>query len=287
MKREDYEAFGLELTNAQDRIALAKQIRAKLEDGVTINTVVNRLTRVKRAALDAGLTIEQWYELKPLHVSREIKQARIARQTERVDKRNHATLLIPDPEALIDLAVRDLHSGAKYRTGLALMLLTGRRGFEVFSLGRFIETGDASVLFYGQAKTGRKEGAANRRMAPFEIPTLGPASQIVEAVDWLRSGYRDLFADPEWDQSQIDEVAARYHQKLNKSLGEVFHANYAPFIQGDGAKPHTLRAIYAACAIEWYRPRNIAIGTYLHEIMGHKTGDGTTGLAYQYIQLGG
>lgn len=80
-----------------------------------------------------------------------------------------------------------VREGKKPRRGFwkpvshAAILGTGRRMCEVHCLGEFERIGEYSLLFSGQAKTRDAEGSRDS----YEIPTLFPASLMVEAIAYL------------------------------------------------------------------------------------------------------
>lgn len=190
---------------------------------------------------------------------------------ERLHKRHEEYVPI-DMDALIERANEELTARSWYRRLLALMLLTGRRPYEVGTTARFTLNDDDKVVFHGQIKG--KNGKAVRD--GYVIPLLAPFDVVNQALEQLRA-----------DKPEMKKASAEvFHSRACKQYGEQFALHWKglfPTEMGD-LTPYALRRVYAAICFERYGGRKMPT-TYMASILGHSDSDVHTAL--HYIQFVG
>jgi integrase len=266
----------------------------------TVRSVLSDYRNAVRTTL--GETHPALRYLKPSKALQEsVKQA----QSERV-KEMHSNLRPIDPtelvgaaEAIISKIERDPSAIAPLIVAAALLLLTGRRPWEILWLGNFqpitrasetlfdksIPTKERwSLMFSGQAKT---RGAESAQTDPYEIPVLIEPARIGYAFKNLTDRYHltDLRAKFNNDKEFYDKS----HNRYSKTLGEYAKANFHDDARGtdeDGRpkrkpiSPSDLRAAYATIAYERFAPSNVSLNAYIARILGHSQFDFVTSLSY-------
>jgi hypothetical protein len=167
---------------------------------------------------------------------------------------NHVQLA-RDPEGIVRRATQLLLSSEWAEIAIGVAAVTGRRNAEVLLTGAFMLKDPYSVWFRGQVK-------GQSRMAEFEIPTLVRATLVVEAVERLRS----LLPTKGMDEGQVNQL---YNKACNEVMSQVY-GDLPARDTHDRATGHNLRAIYAALAVLWYMPEQIAPINYKAYILGHR-----------------
>jgi hypothetical protein len=138
-----------------------------------------------------------------------------------------------------------------------LLLITGRRPFELTYLGGMetVSKKPRLVLFSGQAKT---RDAATAQTAPYEIPVLAPASEIIRGLNRLREAF------PLHEGKLARENAAdAIHDLYKTDLGATVRAYYPTW------KARDLRALYGIISYHAYAPPEMAHAVWLSEVLGH------------------
>lgn len=180
--------------------------------------------------------------------------------------------------------------------GVGLIVLTGRRPFEVFVQGQFSRVplnqggGRAfarwAVSFGGQAKTRGQEGT--RAGEAYVIPSLAPATEIVEAVERLR---QDPDAVSEltvaagevrpipWAEMSSEDFKRAFLERglLRDRLPEHF-AELWP--ESGGLTAHSFRALYAEIAYEHFGKGKFTKNSFFAAVLGHTAKDLETSHAY-------
>ncbi len=200
-------------------------------------------------------------------------------QTERIYAMHHNLRPI-SCEDLVDTAdtlISSPRSTAPLVVAAALLLLTGRRPWEILATGGFKPAGDDALVFSGQAKT---RGAESAQTEPYTIPVLTDPDRIVFAFKALRDRY---------DLSGLDYKKA--HNRYSKTLGQYARQyfkdeNHGKVLAGSdrqhdgGITPSDLRAAYATIAFEWFAPDEVSLNAYFACILGHSEYDFVTSLSY-------
>lgn len=209
--------------------------------------------------------------LRYMRLSDKEQNARNDADRKRVVQQHHDRRAI-DVDAHVSKARKILEEAregmhAALRVAAALIAVTGRRPIEVLLTGHFErDAKDANALtFSGQAKVKSDE---NPHAKPYSIPTLVPASLVLEVFAVLRKRYNVQGMTPQ-------QVGNRAWKELGKYAK-------ADFIDKDGAPitPSELRAVYATIAYEMFAPERYSWNAYTAQILGHSTFDLVTSLSY-------
>ncbi|HHP7229471.1 MAG TPA: protelomerase family protein, partial [Xenococcaceae cyanobacterium] len=169
------------------------------------------------------------------------------------------TKFIHDPEAIVRQATTLLQSYRWAEIAAGLAVLTGRRHTEVIQTAEFELKSKYSVIFSGSLK---RRGESVKCV--FEIPTLAPAAQIIEAIASLRDKLGAEIQD--LTPRQINN---RYSEPVAKQCDRFF-AELVPTREGkDNLYTHLFRAVYATIAAHWYCPPSVPEIEYRAAIQGH------------------
>lgn len=165
---------------------------------------------------------------------------------------------------------------------IALVLCTGRRPSEVHATAEFTVTGEYTLHFKGQLK--KKGKASEATDDGFEIPTLAPAIDCVNALDYLTSKGKRYENDPEKAHKAISNEISKYGIK---TWFDKYLPNVKDNIDDNTGKPikvrthHRMREIYALVALQRYEQDSERTLTttdrvrFITSILGHEPG-GTT-----------
>jgi hypothetical protein len=152
---------------------------------------------------------------------------------------------------------------------LALILLTGRRPYELMVCGSFEATGESQVKFTGQAKMkGRVDPEVS---GGFIIPLLGYAESCIQAMEVLRARVRQ-FNDRRvipWsdDQKFVNELTATPLRRRLKSL---------PALKGklpEGFVPYSFRRLYSRISCMHRPNKSVSESVYSSMVLGHDESD--------------
>ena len=198
-----------------------------------------------------------------------------------------ALVFVPNYQEIVKVARSWLEKESHEHCAIALMLLTGRRFYEVLVAGDFspttikVDRGKITPTwrmdFSGQLKTREAEGSKFQTL--FNIPTLAPVRQIMSAVDDLRSS---RFGREAAITSQ-ETVNTHINPLLNKLLRASKIAELWP--EKTELSIKSLRALYAEICYKHHAPAGIHKDAYFAEILGHQEGDMTTALSYVRFYL--
>ncbi|MEL4897275.1 protelomerase family protein, partial [Crocosphaera sp. Alani8] len=237
---------------AREWDAMAKEMMAQERSLVTPSQQKNRLTDIRNALktldpnhpalADVGFTSQEWEA-----INRPSEQ--------RVSDRN--TKFLGDPNAIVEKAIALLDSDDWSDLAAGLAVLTGRRCAEILQTAEFEYKSHYSVTFTGSLK--RRSEPVNLQ---FEIPTLAPASVVIDALAKLR----------EWvDTKGLDNRAInnKYAHAVINSCDRHFK-ELVPTRDGeDNLYTHLFRAVYATIATHWYCPPNVPELEFRAYIQGH------------------
>ncbi len=212
----------------------------------------NRLTDIRNALktlnpnhpalADVGFTPQEWED-----INRPSEQ--------RVSDRN--TKFLEDPDAIVEKAIALLDRDDWSDLAAGLAVLTGRRCAEILQTASMKYKSHYSVTFSGALK--RRSEPVNLQ---FEIPTLAPASIVIEALAKLR----------EWvDTTGLDNRAInnKYAHAVINACDRHFK-ELVPTRDGeDNLYTHLFRAVYATIASHWYCPPSVPELEFRAYIQGH------------------
>lgn len=219
----------------------------------------------------------------PTEVSDAIRRDDIAR----VAASHRAQVAVPNWREIVGRATALLASDAPLDLVAGLLLVTGRRPYEVCCTGRFApaalpggKPGARSrwtVLFSGQAKTKNRPGT--RHDTAYEIPLLAEARTVIAALDGLRTSPEGQ----EW--AGISNEAFRA-TTLRLALTEAVVRAYADlWPKGDRLEPRALRPLYAEIAHRRFGPANATKNSFFAAALGHTLNDLHTSLSYMDYYL--
>ena len=176
---------------------------------------------------------------------------------QQVATRNENQGLIAHPDAIVAKATALLSSREWADVAAALAVLTGRRSSEILATARLYYKTPYSVTFTGALKR-----RGEQQTLSFEIPTLAPASVVVEALNKLH-GWVDTKG------MNAGAVNQRYGEAVARACDRHF-CDLVPLRSGrDNLYTHLFRTIYARIATHWYAPPNVADIEFMAAIQGH------------------
>lgn len=183
---------------------------------------------------------------------------------------------IDDAEAVV-LNARRVLRNAPHETELALAtalaVATGRRMFEIFAKGRFLELPGQryELRFQGQAKAGLQEMVSLQedKRLEYTIPVLAPAPLVLQGVQALR----DKAAS---EGMHAKTVNSRFCRRLNAFVKTAVHETLGF---------HDLRTMYALLSFEAFKPHTYSINAWVSKCLGH-VGLGMS-VSYTRMQLYG
>lgn len=183
-------------------------------------------------------------------------------------KEDHTHLRSIDPIGFVEMGSELILNRKSYsKVAIGLCLLTGRRDVEILKTANFDYISDNEVLFTGQVK--RKNCENN----PYPIPVLGNASQIIEALGFIRS------------KLDVTDVEIKtVHSKCNKTTNEAVKTTFCKLTPNISVK--SLRAIYAEICVYWLCEKSMSKANFMAKILGHSELDLSTAQTYEdfYIE---
>ncbi len=189
-----------------------------------------------------GLTTKQWIKIN---------------NSDRDKLQNRTTKLINDPDAVVTKAIALLDSPQWAEITAGLATVTGRRCSELLQTAQFSYHSPYSVIFTGAAKR-RTESTPLK----FEIPTLAPASKIIDAISRLR----ELCPTDGLNLKQIN-------QKYEEAVANACHRHFQDLVPTrdgkDNLYTHIFRAVYATIAAHWFCPTTVPVLEFRARIQGH------------------
>jgi hypothetical protein len=172
-----------------------------------------------------------------------------------LQERHENQQFVKDPDAIVARATMLLASEHWYEIAAGLAVCTGRRLTEVLKTATFAPKSAYSVLFTGQLKA--------KGNVTFEIPTLAPASLVIEAIGRLRLLLETATMDDR-------DVSHKYSQPVREAAHRHF-VDLVPVRAGnhDELYTHLFRSIYARIAVLYYCPMNVTDIHFMATIQGH------------------
>lgn len=226
----------------------------------------------------------------------------------RADRNN----LIPlDPDKMI-LKGEELCLAEGYiKNTLGLILLTGRRAYEILKEGMFFRVADINsaikyaqntlpesmvndcesilkqlsnldcdnaLLFVGQTKTGDSSSAVKQ---PYPIPVLSDSDWLLAVFNQYRVKLQNG-KKPTISELDYDAVHNRVSKPLNdKKTGCKHPKNFGELLPPHKCHSHNLRSAYATICSYFYKSETVDLGEFFSQILGHGATSIATTEAYK------
>lgn len=175
----------------------------------------------------------------------------------------------------------------------ALLLLTGRRPYEIICSGVFAPAHIAggsknalskwSVMFAGQTKT--RGAIGTRYNESYEIPVLAPARLILDAVRILRTSA----VGAEWTTLNNTAFTTLTNSRgpderlpIREAVTDLY-TRYWP--QEAVLSPKCMRPLYAEISYNMFSSKAVSKNSFYARVLGHKTNDLETSLSYMHYYL--
>ena len=186
-------------------------------------------------------------------------------------KRQRNNLVVEDPEAMIDIAIKLLASDQWSRRAIAIGLLTGRRFIEIVKVGVFLPSskGAHHILFGGQAKS--------KFSRAYDFPLCTDkvdAKAVIGSINRIRN---------EWTKPKNLDVKDNYQASYAGS-STVRQSTRKWFPQLTTFKD--LRGLYGAVCYHKFGLKSATSETrYLSDILGHHPTDLRSGTSYAVYKI--
>lgn len=175
----------------------------------------------------------------------------------------------------------------------ALLLLTGRRPYEIICSGVFAPAHIAggsknalskwSVMFAGQTKT--RGAIGTRYNESYEIPVLAPARLILDAVRILRTSA----VGAEWttlNNTAFTTLTNSRGPDERLPIREAVTDLYTRYWPQDAVlSPKCMRPLYAEISYNMFSSKAVSKNSFYARVLGHKTNDLETALSYMHYYL--
>lgn len=182
---------------------------------------------------------------------------------------------------IVDTGRELLRSSDPLRIGVGLLVVSGRRPFEIFTTARFDRAPLASgakhafekwaVLFTGQAKT--RAAMGSRFDEAFPIPVLAPAGDVIEALHRLRTSA----SGREWIGIHRDDFSREVRIGLRNLVPDLFGDLWPAYVP---LTPKCFRSLYAEIAYRMFCSPAVSKPGYFAAILGHGAEDLTSSHSY-------
>lgn len=188
-------------------------------------------------------------------------------QVSRLNARENKFFFTQQANDLVERAIKLLKSDKPDEVAAGLAVLVGRRISEIL-VSRFKPKTNYSLLFSEAVKRRGEVGLE------FEIPTLAPADQVLEAIYHLQNVWNIE------DLKALNLPVNYLKRRINARYSGVPHAcrqHFADLVPGreaetdDGERlyTHLFRAVYAEIATYYYKPDWVPDHRFKAEIQGH------------------
>lgn len=206
-------------------------------------------------------------------------------------------VLVRHPEAIVDAAIEWLQSPDLRQKALGIMALTGRRFYEVMSVGSLAPVMKEEIegrrfrykfvaAFSGQAKTREAAGTmygktynipvlphGKKDSVPLVLRALEEIRQSPEGKRWAAMDYRELNAAESGRMNHQLRGALAVIEGLSEELREKLSIKW-------------LRALYAELAYAHFGTLKRTKSAFFAQILGHGEDDLKTSLSYMVMALG-
>jgi hypothetical protein len=193
-------------------------------------------------------TTEQWVDI----------------NNDRQNPGDRTTKFITNPDALVERAIALLRSSDWADVAAGLAVVVGRRIGEIL-ISRFESKTDYSVVFSEPVKRGDEALPLS-----FEIPTLAPADQVLQAIDRLQAG---LQIPQHKENEQPNILKRRINTQYSNRVAQMCDRHFQDLVPArtgeDNLYTHLFRAVYATIATHWYCPPTVPEIEFRAEIQGH------------------
>ena len=219
----------------------------------------------------------------PAEVADRIRADDIAR----VAASHRHQVAVPRWREIVGRATSLLASDAPLDLVAGLLLVTGRRPYEVCCTGRFAPAplpGGApgarsrwTVLFSGQAKTKGRPGT--RHDTAYEVPVLAEARHVIAALDALRASPEGrAWAGMTNEAFRATTLRLALTEAVVRAYGELWP-------ESDRLEPRALRPLYAEIAYKRFSPPSVTKNSFFAAVLGHTLNDLHTSLSYMDYHL--
>lgn len=293
------------MVEARDADALSARWASLFDDWVrrglvktTLKGNINKArSAIREAWPDHKAPEEQAFAISIVRHIPELLEAINNEYRAKLAQQHQNLVYVPRWLEMVQKANAMLKSDSAYELLAGLMLVTGRRQYELLSTGTFetIVTGIRTqpgakfrgidrwnVLFSGQAKTRNAPGTKHEDAFP--IPVLAPAQLVVEALERLRESHLGR----SWVGISNEELHERGGHSIFRNEIELRYTQLWPYGKkphGVSFKPMYLRKIYAEIAWKMHPHPNLSKPAYLAKILGHRDDDIQTALAYFFFTI--
>ncbi len=188
-------------------------------------------------------------------------------QASRLNARENKFFTSHQANQLVERAIALLESDRPDEVAAGLAVLVGRRISEIL-LSQFKPKTACSLLFSEAVKRRGEVGLA------FEIPTLAPAEQVLQAIARLKQAWKieDLKALNLPDNHLKRRINARYSgvpHACRQHFADLVPGREAENDDGERLYTHLFRAVYAEIATYYYKPQWVPDHRFKAEIQGH------------------
>ena len=223
-------------TKLSQHKTLMNQFRSRLKDDLPDNHV---------GLITLTLSPEEWTFANQATTQRTVLQ----------NQQQH--ILVPKTVNAIATRAANLLTSLNWReVAVGLAIVTGRRMSEIMKTAVFEYASDFSLLFSGAIK---RRGEVSE--LHYEIPTLCSAQDAFRAMEQLREMQpTTALTIPECNRFSLD---------LNTTCDALFADLIPAPSERNRLNFHSLRAIYAAIAVYFYCPLNVADAEFRAHIQGH------------------
>lgn len=170
-------------------------------------------------------------------------------------------------EELVAIATRLLDSPQWADVGAGLAVLIGRRVSEILLSGFSLSTEHSLDFTDPSKKTGLDKDFT------IEIPTLAPASIVLQAIERLQQALN--IADLKQEKSSSKELKRAVNRLYSEAIAQQCDRHFRDLVpkrqDKDNLYTHLFRAVYATIAARWFCPPNIPEHNFKAEIQGHFT----------------
>jgi hypothetical protein len=239
-----------------------------LDNELTLSSKKRALTRY-RNAIRSALGVESEV-LKIFKLTRE--ESNDLKLADKIQIRNTSDNQVAlNLETFLNVAIGLIADRKSYtKVAVGLFALTGRRPIEILKTAIFTPVSNDWLTFEGQAK--KSKSSNDLESKPYDIPILTDSTDIVEALNFIRS-VRD-FSD-----ISNDDI----HSKTNKTLNETCKRCFKGVIPDPS--PKMLRKAYGEVASHWFKPDSQEKNAFLSDILGHETLDIATSQTYKQFYI--
>ncbi len=275
-------AFIEDMNHVSDKTGMQSlwQRELKAMDGKALTTIISYITKYRNAIREAFG--EEHPMMKIAAGDPAIYEEARKRKMATIAVKHGSLITFDNYKEVVRVCTDLLKSDNPMELAIGLIGTTGRRPFEIFTKAEFSPAPYAkgvskwSVLFKGQAKTKEREGT--KYGMTYEIPTLAPATLVLDAYKRLRNSRQGKL----WLKMSLNEFSDDARLPLRDAVIALFGKLWP---KEDTPKPYSLRHLYAEVAYHNFAPKTVSKNSYFAAILGHNNNDLETSLSYMTYTL--